>query len=209
MASTLFRYMPAVMYRGLGAPNIMQRLRLPEAVINNALLFHKYVVVDGDRPDTIASHYYGSPLYDWVVALSNQMTDVYSEWPLTQQELDDVIAAEYGSTSAASATIDHYKLKRNIDQINEVQFDALPASLKKYWTKVSVTSDAFYNVRPSDITITPASYADLPVGENVYWEPVTAYDRFFEENEAKRAIKLIDAQAVPELEKALRLASNV
>lgn len=208
MASTIFRFVPAIMYRGVGAPNIMQRFRLPESVIKNSLLFHKYVIVDGDRPDTIAHHYYGSSLYDWVVALSFQMMDVHSEWPLTQEALDDHIVKTYGSIATALTTIDHYKLDGTKDPIDQVTYDSLPPTLKKYWTKVSTTDSPYYSIRPSDITIAPSSYAILGEGESVYWTSVSKYDNEFAINEAKRTIKLIDAQAVPGLEKALRAAAN-
>lgn len=208
MASSLFKSLGGIQYRGVYAPNILKRLSLPTSVISSATLFHKYVILDGDRPDTIAYHYYGSSLYDWVVQLSNQAMDVYSEWPLRQEELDAVIVKEYGSTDAAMQIVAHYKINADHEAINDAAYDALPSNLKKYWSRVSNTTPAYYSVRASDVTITPASYAILSDGEEVYWEPVSEYDRLFKENETKRAIKLIDAGAVPSIERALKALAN-
>lgn len=208
MASSLFRTLGAVQYRGVYAPNMLKRLKLPDSVIANATLFHKYVILDGDRPDTIAYHYYGSSLYDWVVQLSNQAMDVYSEWPLRQEELDAVIAKEYGTIEAAMQEVSHYKIDNSREAINDAAYDALPANQKQYWSKVSNTAPPYYSVRASDITISPSSYDLLPEGEEVYWMSVSTYDRLFNENEAKRAIKLIDAGHVPAIERALKALSN-
>lgn len=208
MASPLFRTLGGITYRGVYAPNILKRLRLPDSVIAEVILFHKYVILDGDRPDTIAYHYYGSALYDWVVQLSNQSMDVYSEWPLRQEELDAVVAKQYGSAEAAMQIVSHYKIDNTRERINDAAYDALPANQKQYWSKVSATMPAYYSVRASDITITPSSYTLLPEGEEVYWTAVSEYDKLFEENENKRAIKLIDASAVPSIERALKQLSN-
>ena len=208
MASSLFRYLGGVQYRGVYAPNILKRINLPTSVTNSATLFHKYVILDGDRPDTIAYHYYGSSLYDWVVQLSNQAMDVYSEWPLRQEELDAVVIKEYGSVDAALQIVSYYKINADHEAINDAAYDALPASLKKYWSRVSNSTPEYYSVRASDITITPASYAALAEGEEIYWEAVSEYDRLFKENESKRAIKLIDAGAVAGIERALKALAN-
>ena len=36
----------------------------------NVSLFNKYIIEDGDRPDTIAEELYGSSRYDFVVILT-------------------------------------------------------------------------------------------------------------------------------------------
>ncbi len=209
MPLPLTQYMQAVMYRGVGAPNITQRVKIPDNILKDSLLFHPYVIVDGDRPDTIAYHYYGSSLYDWVVLLSNNIVNVAEQWPLNQETFDAQITKEYGSVAAASALIDHYKLDKNKEPIAEVVYNALPADLTKYWSKRSGQNDSVvYMMRPTLITLTPDSYAALPIDELVYWEPVSAYDNRFRQNEALRNIKLIDALSIPSLERTLRVTST-
>lgn len=208
MAVSLFTYTRPILYRGLAAPNILQRVRIPPSLLKDATLFHRYVIVDGDRPETIADHYYGSPFFDWVVCLSNNMVSVYEEWPLTQDNLNRVIKKKYGSVEQALETISHYKIDTTIPSINAAAFDALPARMKQYWSKVSQTSPQVYSITPNPITITPSSYAALAEEEKAYWVSVSIYDKLFEENEQKRSIKLIDARAVPELERSLKQLIN-
>lgn len=208
MVATLLQYTAPIMYRGLGAPNVLQRIAIPESLRNNRTLFHKYIIVDGDRPDTIADHYYGSPLYDWVVALSNNMVSYYDEWPLQQVDLNRVITKQYGSVQAAEQLISHYRVNHRLDAIPEVVYDALAPRQKQYWSKKSISSPAVYSLLPSDIEISADSFEALAEEERIYWEAVSAFDVAFEANERKRAIKLLDARAVPELERTLRQLSD-
>ena len=56
--------------------NIFRRSKLYDYLKDNVSLFNKYVIRDGERPDTIAEDVYGSPQYDFVVILTAGITNI-------------------------------------------------------------------------------------------------------------------------------------
>lgn len=212
MVASYFSFLPGVLYRGKATPNITLRMQVSSAIDNQNILFHKYQIEDGDRPDTIAYLYYGASEYDWLIPLANKSTirSMQTDWPLTQRQLDLTIAKKYGSLTNSYTRVIHYVVNTNIPSISQVAFNALGVNQKKYWNVVTAVSGTqTYSIGDSGITLSPESYASLSIDEKAYWTPVNAYDYEFESNEAKRNIRLIDSQYVQQLERALRVASNV
>ena len=82
-----------------------------------------YDVQDGERPDTIATKYYGSSRYTWLVLLAN---DIYhaDDWPKTEREFAVYLAKVYGSIGAAQSSVHSY---RNADGfvIDETTYNSL------------------------------------------------------------------------------------
>lgn len=58
--------------------------------------FYPYVIKDGERPDTVAQNEYGSPQYDWVIRLVNQIEDDQYDWPMNSYELLQYVTQKYG-----------------------------------------------------------------------------------------------------------------
>ena len=61
--------------------------------------FEKYVIKDGDRPDTVAHQFYGDADLHWVVLYANgaSMQQPWYDWPMTQYDLTKFVAKKYGS----------------------------------------------------------------------------------------------------------------
>lgn len=210
MAIPYFSFLSATLYRNKATPNFAARISVANALDNKNLLFHKYQIEDGDRPDTIAFFYYGSSFYDWIVMLSNGIYDITTQWPLTAKQFERFIEDKYGSFVNALETVVSYRLKTNISPIDNTTFNALGDNQKKYWTSISSQSGSIlYSLDDTGLTISEQSYTNLPNDERIYWEPYTAYDYEMDLNESKRAIRLLDAQYLTEIEKALKVASNV
>ena len=70
--------------------NIFRRSKLYDYLKDNATLFNKYVIEDGDRPDTIADDVYGSSRYDFVVILTAGIVNIHDEWPLQDYQMYDL-----------------------------------------------------------------------------------------------------------------------
>ena len=62
------------------AKNFFRRYKLNDDIFSNSVFFSKYAIVDGERPDQVANKAYGDPFYDWVIILSNNMTNVQYDW---------------------------------------------------------------------------------------------------------------------------------
>ena len=80
-------------------PNILRRVKLRAGLRSGAFLFDNYDVVDGERPEDIAFKYYGDPELHWVILMTNNITDRYYQWPLTQTQFAEHLTDKYGSGS--------------------------------------------------------------------------------------------------------------
>ena len=75
--------------------NIFRRVILPEKMAKYATLFNEYYIPDGMRPDMVAQKFYGDPELDWIILLSNNITDVYTQWPKRENNLTSFVSNKY------------------------------------------------------------------------------------------------------------------
>tara|TARA_B100000085_G_scaffold44178_1_gene37292 strand:+ start:2037 stop:2708 length:672 start_codon:yes stop_codon:yes gene_type:complete len=77
--------------------NLFKRVKIREEIFNDLSYFTKYKIVGDDRPDNVAYEVYGSSDYDWVVMLANNILNVESEWPLSQESFYKYMIRKYSS----------------------------------------------------------------------------------------------------------------
>ena len=75
--------------------NLFKRGKLREDIFQDTTHFEKYSIQGDDRPDNVAQKYYGDANYDWVVLLSNNIINIYEEWPLPQAGWDAYLLEKY------------------------------------------------------------------------------------------------------------------
>lgn len=85
--------------------NIILKSRIIRDIINNVQVYHPLVIIDGERPDTIAYDYYGNSELYWLVLMSNDIIDPYYDWPLTYAEFNSYIVKKYGKIENAMGQI--------------------------------------------------------------------------------------------------------
>ena len=73
------------------ANNFFRRFKIDEDKFSYSVFFKKYAIKEGDRWDTIANLAYGSPLYDWVLILTNNVINPQFEFPVSEYELRDLV----------------------------------------------------------------------------------------------------------------------
>ena len=95
-------------------------------IFKEETLYEQYFIKNGERPDQISYKLYGDEQYYWVILQINEITDYYSQWPLSQYELDEYILMKYGSDLEADKT-KHYETKMVIDREGNL---LLPEGLK-------------------------------------------------------------------------------
>ena len=78
-------------------PDILRRVKLRSGIRSGSFLFDNYDVSDGERPEDIAFKYYGDPEYHWVILMTNNITDRYYQWPLTQVQFQEHLKDKYGA----------------------------------------------------------------------------------------------------------------
>ena len=88
--------------------NIFRRSKLYDYLKDNVTLFNKYIIEDGDRPDTIAEELYGSARYDFVVILTGGIINILDEWPLQDYQMYNLALSKYGSEQKMNE-IHHYE----------------------------------------------------------------------------------------------------
>lgn len=107
MAKKYFRYIPNFDYvdRTVNGQNIsdytltknlFKRAKIREDIFADLTFFTKYRVRDNDRPDNVAFEVYKDENLDWIVLLSNNIINYETEWPMTQQALDNYLLNKYG-----------------------------------------------------------------------------------------------------------------
>ena len=119
MANPYFRNLPEFEYvnrteRGRSegdysiVKNFFKRGKLREDIFQDLTFFTKYIVEGDDRPDNVADKVYNDPTLDWVVLLSNNITNVQSEWPLSQADFHVYVTGKYDEETLYSG-IHHYE----------------------------------------------------------------------------------------------------
>lgn len=67
--------------------NLFKRLVVGEDIAFKFTAFELVTIEPGDTPSSIATEYYSDPFLDWVILLTNNITDVYEQWPKGELEL--------------------------------------------------------------------------------------------------------------------------
>ena len=89
-------------------PDILRRVKLRSSIRSGVFMFDNYDVVDGDKPEDVAFKFYGDAELHWVILMTNNITDRYYEWPMTQPQFQNFIEDKYGLASIDS--IHHYEI---------------------------------------------------------------------------------------------------
>ena len=89
--------------------DIMKRVKVRDKIINEMSLYNKYDVKSGETPETIAFKHFGNPELHWVILLTNNITDRYYDWPMSEQEFELFIKDKYSNP----AGIHHYEVTQS------------------------------------------------------------------------------------------------
>ncbi|MBJ23130.1 MAG: hypothetical protein CMB64_00525 [Euryarchaeota archaeon] len=132
--------------------NFFKKGKLREDIFQDLTTFQKYNIKGDDRPDNVANEIYGSPDLDWVVLLSNNIINLYDEWPLSQSNLDAYIMDKYGTIEKLNE-VHHYESNEVKDRNGVIIF---PRGVQ-----VSVAQSVSYYESMTDeqVTINPISRA--------------------------------------------------
>ena len=115
--SDFFRNYPTGFYnidkikpiRGTFSTNILTRIKAKPEIFKNVFTYYPYRVEEFERPDTLASKYYGSSDFTFLIFLANDITDPMYDWPLFGDDFENLIIEKYGSVTDARTGIHHYE----------------------------------------------------------------------------------------------------
>lgn len=77
--------------------NIFRRVSVNEQLEKYSTLFESYYIPEGMRPDMVAKKFYGDPTLDWIILISNNVIDIYDQWPRDQETLRKYVNEKYDS----------------------------------------------------------------------------------------------------------------
>ena len=89
-------------------PDILRRVKLRSGIRSGAFMFDNYDVKDGERPEDIAYKWFGDAEYHWVILMTNNITDRYYQWPLTQPQFQEHLKDKYGAGNEDA--VHHYEI---------------------------------------------------------------------------------------------------
>jgi len=153
--------------------NIYRRVSVRDDLAKYIFAYDDYIVRDGERPDNVSNTFYDTPDYDWVIILCNRYTNIYEEWPMDTNTLDDYLERKYGT-----------KL------YDVVQYETEDITDSK--GNILVSAGTIVN---SNFLYT--TYEGIVYGQNAI-QPLTNYDIEYRKNERKRAIKVLKGRYIPQ-----------
>ena len=129
--------------------NIFRRVKVREDLLSDFMQFDKYKIIGDERPDNVAEKVYGNNNLDWVVLLSNNITDINNEWPLDQFQFNEYLNDKYTQNELAS--IHHYETTEFRDRNNQL---IVPAGLivDKNWSMEYLSGEQIRSTSTPSIT---------------------------------------------------------
>ena len=171
-----FRPYPTVRYRipnttkSVAVTDITRRFAINNFVNNAQVTFDEYFVQDGERPDIVATQYYGDQTLDWLVLLVNEIHDPYFQWVMSYEQFNSYLRHKYGSVEYALSTTHHY------EQILQKAREFVDNGVQRI-------------IPEKTLTIDYTTYVSLSASDR---KIVTIYDHENELNENNRHIYLLD-----------------
>ena len=92
-------------------PDILKRVKIRSAIASSSMLFDKYDVKNGERPEDIAFKFYGDAELHWVILMTNNVTDRYYGWPMNDVQFAEFLTDKYGAGSEDA--IHHYEITKS------------------------------------------------------------------------------------------------
>jgi len=91
--------------------NIFRRVKLRDDLSKNVVLFNKYQIEEGERPEIVAEKLYGKADLDWVVLISAGITNVRNQWPLSSRDIYRFSEEKYGDELNATRIYETTEVK--------------------------------------------------------------------------------------------------
>jgi len=91
-------------------PNILRRIKLRALIKSGGMIFDRYDVKEGEKPEDVAYKWFGDAELHWVILMTNNITDRYYGWPMNSVQFAEFLADKYGDNTDA---VHHYEIPRD------------------------------------------------------------------------------------------------
>ena len=177
------------------ANNFFRRVSTSEDSFSYIAYFNKYAIPNDMRIETLAEGIYGSPWYDWIIAISNNITNTYTDWPLSENALRVWAEEKYGSEIYSD--IRYYEISE------DVKNDAGTIFLKKGQKVDKTFYDGNYRYNNEDV-----NNSFTTVAGNAITSPISVFEDETRKNESKREIFILKSQFIRPLIAELKKQST-
>ena len=90
-------------------PDILRRVKQRSAIKSGQLIFDTYDVRNGERPEDIAYKWFGDAELHWVILMTNNVTDRYYDWPMSDAQFEVYLDDKYTNPDA----VHHYEITKD------------------------------------------------------------------------------------------------
>jgi hypothetical protein len=174
--------------------NLLARASVIPELLKNPAVYYHYDIQDGDTPEIIAHKYYGDSYRYWILLLANEILDPQWQWPVTGKVFGDYVSAKYGVNQSS---VHHYE--KTITQVDS-------------GTNTTTTNTVVIDEDTYTSTLETTKTYSLPTGSvtvSITKLAVTNYDYEAQENEKRRAIKILNSNYVNQFETELKKLMSV
>lgn len=147
--------------------NIFRRAKIQERIANYATAFTYYQIKENERPDQIAEKVYEDSDLDWVILITNNITNYPSQWPLSNNTIYDYSIDKYGSEEKLNE-IKYFETEEIREEYNRL---VIPSKLKidsdfyqEFTTVSNKVNPLFYDLKYYPL---PSKYYDLTITTNL------------------------------------------
>lgn len=154
----MFQFYPKIYYK----VNNHDYLRITDLSVNTRVkqfvnLYRQtslrpYVIKDGESPDLVSYKIYGSSKYDYIILMTNDITNYYDEWPKSYKVLTDYIEKKYGSLNYAKNNYAKYYTADG-DEISQAAWIEQSPSNQLYYRVTHYDYEFILNDKKSQIQI--------------------------------------------------------
>ncbi len=139
MTKQFFDKFPIIEYSNNVVRNIFAKVVLDDVSKQQPENFIQFRIEDDVslRADIIAERYYGSPYFDWLYYISNDIVDPMNDSFLDTELFLNMIVSKYGSLELAQQKTIFYRnnwQENSNDKLNISQYDSASKNVKKYYT---------------------------------------------------------------------------
>ena len=147
------------------------------------------------RIETLAEGIYGAPWYDWIIAISNNITNVHTDWPLSENALRVWAEETYGN--------DIYSNIRYYEISEDVKNDAGTIFLKKGQKVDKTFHDGNFQYNSQDVNNTT-----ITVAGNTISKGISVFEDETRINESKREIYILKRKYLQDFVQDLKKQST-
>lgn len=78
-------------------PDLTERIKLNISSDSLTLLCNEYMIPSNIKPEQISAILYNDPLLHWTILYINGITNISSDWPLSDNALNSYVTSKYGA----------------------------------------------------------------------------------------------------------------